>query len=124
VTPKFGWLCRIASESIGAGAFAYALRDLLTNDPEMRALLAATPATFRTLRPLCHMLGVREPPPPVLAVTTPCAPLAETSRAEDAARPIAIAAIPETTAVPAPVPVPPRAENPPHDPPVGFFKAA
>jgi hypothetical protein len=122
VTPKFGWLCRIASESIGAGAFAYALRDLLTNDPEMRALLAATPATVRPLRPLCHMLGVREPPPPAVAAVSPYVPLREPSGAADAARPGANAATPRATAAP----VPPRGENPPPDPadpPVAVFKA-
>jgi hypothetical protein len=125
VTPKFGWLCRIASESIGAGAFAYALRDLLTNDPEMLALLAATPATARALRPLCHMLGVPLPPPPVVLSASPREPFPESTSVDAAARPNSSAAKPRTTAVFEP----PRAENPPPDPPVavcsvGFFNAA
>jgi hypothetical protein len=119
VTPKFGWLCRVASESIGAGAFAYALRDLLMNDPEMRALLAATPATARILRPLCHMLGVREPAPPVvLSASSPCAPSTDPTPVNALADSIPSAAIPRTTSAPA------RVEAPPPDPSAAFFKAA
>ncbi|MHB1302686.1 MAG: hypothetical protein ACYCZB_04335 [Acidiphilium sp.] len=38
-----------------------AIRELL-DDPEMAALIAATPTAGRALRPLCHLLGIPLPP--------------------------------------------------------------
>ncbi|MHB1302214.1 MAG: hypothetical protein ACYCZB_01890 [Acidiphilium sp.] len=38
-----------------------AIRDILEN-PEMAALIAATPTAGRALRPLCHILGIPLPP--------------------------------------------------------------
>ena len=69
-----GWLCAVSLDSAAAGS---QLQHLL-NDPEMAALLAATPALARLLRPLCRMLAVAVP-------GTPPAP--ERPRAPRAPRP-------------------------------------
>ena len=53
-----GWLLRLVPQ---AAAGASQLQHLLT-EPEMAALIAASPHTGRLLRPLCRMLGVRPPP--------------------------------------------------------------
>jgi hypothetical protein len=56
----FGWMSVIAPIEAGencAMASAVRLRGLL-EDPEMRALLEATPRMVRLLRPLCHGLGI------------------------------------------------------------------
>ena len=58
----FGWLIRL---SPAAACHGGQLERLLA-DPEMAALLAATPRMGRLLRPLCRMLAV-EPPPGLLA---------------------------------------------------------
>ena len=58
----FGWLIRL---SPAAACHGGQLQRLLA-DPEMAALLAATPRMGRLLRPLCRMLAV-EPPPGLLA---------------------------------------------------------
>ena len=55
-----GWLCAVSLDSAAAGS---QLQHLL-NDPEMTALLAATPALVRLLRPLCRMLAVVVPGTP------------------------------------------------------------
>ena len=57
----FGWLIRL---SPAAACHGGQLQRLLA-DPEMAALLAATPRMARVLRPLCRMLAV-EPPPGLL----------------------------------------------------------
>ena len=76
--PRFprrpGWLCAVSIDTVAAGS---QLQHLL-NDPEMTALLAATPALVRLLRPLCRMLAVVVP-------GTPPAP--ERPRAPRAPRP-------------------------------------
>jgi hypothetical protein len=56
----------------GAAQFGSQLQYLLA-DPEMVALIAASPRMRRTLRPLLWMLGIeasliRPPPPPVFGV--------------------------------------------------------
>ena len=63
-----GWLFRLVPV---APCFGSQLNYLLS-DPEMQALLAATPQMGRLLRPLCHSLGIRisdhpllQPPPRV-----------------------------------------------------------
>ena len=65
---KFAWLVRLVPE---AACYGSQLRHLLT-EPEMAALLAASPQARRLLRPLCRMLAVAppaavppaKPPPP------------------------------------------------------------
>ena len=52
-----GWLRAVSLDTAAAGS---QLQHLLT-DPEMAALLAATPALARLLRPLCRMLAVVAP---------------------------------------------------------------
>jgi len=54
---KFAWLVRLVPE---AACYGSQLRHLLA-EPEMAALLAASPQARRLLRPLCRMLAV--PPP-------------------------------------------------------------
>jgi len=65
---KFAWLVRLVPE---AACYGGQLRHLLS-EPEMAALLAASPQARRLLRPLCRMLAVdpphaapqAKPPPP------------------------------------------------------------
>jgi len=52
-----GWLRAVSLDTVAAGS---QLQHLL-NDPEMAALLAATPALVRLLRPLCRMLAMVVP---------------------------------------------------------------
>jgi hypothetical protein len=81
---KFGWLIPLMQHE--AGPYANYLRALLA-EPEMQALLAATPQAARILAPACRMLGIEKealiPAPPSLAP------------------------------VPAPAPTPPQAPPPP-----------
>jgi hypothetical protein len=59
-TYRFGWLCMVAPNWAGphyAAAWGAAMRELLA-DPEMAALLAATPRMGELLRPLCWGLGI------------------------------------------------------------------
>ena len=88
----FGWLIRL---SPAAACHGGQLQRLLA-DPEMAALLAATPRMGRVLRPLCRMLAVK-PPPGLLA------PPNGTSRPARAAR----AAASGEAAAPAPSPIRP-----------------
>ena len=91
----FGWLIRL---SPAAACHGGQLQRLLA-DPEMAALLAATPRMGRLLRPLCRMLAV-EPPPGLLAPPN------------RARRPAARADTPGEAAAPAPSPIrPSRAER-------------
>ena len=85
----FGWLIRL---SPAAACHGGQLQRLLA-DPEMAALLAATPRMARVLRPLCRMLAV-EPPPGLL--TPP-----------GARRPAIRAVAPGEAAAPAPSPIRP-----------------
>ena len=69
-----GWLFRLVPV---APCFGSQLNYLLS-DPEMQALLAATPQMGRLLRPLCHSLGIRisdhpllQPPPRVRPAASP-----------------------------------------------------
>jgi len=62
---KFAWLVRLVPE---AASYGSQLRHLLA-EPEMAALLAASPQASRLLRPICRMLAVAPPhavprPPP------------------------------------------------------------
>lgn len=50
----FAWLIRLAQET---AIFGSQLRHLLA-DPDMAALLAASPQAGRLLRPVCRMLGI------------------------------------------------------------------
>jgi hypothetical protein len=72
----FGWLCGAVPSlprRFGAAQFGGQLRHLLA-DPEMKALISASPRMRRTLRPLLWMLGIEAslirpplpPPPPVV----------------------------------------------------------
>ncbi len=70
---NFGWLLGMSSATAAAGSqLAY-----LLTDPEMLAILRASPLLVRMLRPLCRMLGVvlpaefRPPPPPKPADADP-----------------------------------------------------
>ena len=65
----YGWLLRVVPE---AGGFGSQLRHLLA-DPEMAALLEASPQAGRILRPLCRMLGIG-PSPDVPAALFPSRP--------------------------------------------------
>ena len=62
---NFGWLLGMSSATAAAGSqLAY-----LLTDPDMLALLRASPHLVQMLRPLCRMLGVTlpaefQPPPP------------------------------------------------------------
>jgi len=78
---RSAWLIRLVPE---AACSASQLRHLL-DDPEMAALIAATPQMGRLLRPLCRMLGVDPPPglrppgrraPPAAAPAAPSRPAA------------------------------------------------
>jgi hypothetical protein len=68
---RFGWLCGAVpslARRFGAAQFGSQLQYLL-GDPEMIALIAASPRMRRTLCPLLWMLGIeasliRPPPPP------------------------------------------------------------
>jgi hypothetical protein len=68
---RFGWLCGAVPSlprRFGAAQFGSQFQYLL-GDPEMVALIAASPGIRRTLRPLLWMLGIessliRPPPPP------------------------------------------------------------
>ena len=86
----FGWLIRL---SPAAACHGGQLQRLLA-DPEMAALLAATPRMGRLLRPLCRMLAV-EPPPGLFAPPN------------RARRPSVRADTPGEAATPAPSPIRP-----------------
>jgi hypothetical protein len=74
---RFAWLCGAVPslpKRFGAAQFGSQLQYLLA-DPEMMALIAASPRIRRTLRPLLWMLGIEAslirppplpPPPPVV----------------------------------------------------------
>jgi hypothetical protein len=70
---RFAWLCGAVpslARRFGAAQFGSQLQHLLA-DPEMMALIAASPRIRRTLRPLLWMLGIeasliRPPSPPVV----------------------------------------------------------
>jgi hypothetical protein len=65
----FAWLVRRVP---GIGFGTQQLQALL-DEPEMQALIEAAPQICRTLRPLCHMLGLR-PLPPILRRSGPAPP--------------------------------------------------
>ncbi len=90
----FAWLLPLVP--FEAAGRASQLRHLLA-EPDMAALLDATPQMRRLLRPLCHMLGVRLPPPPAAASDPPPAQ--------------------DTPAVAAPFGTPPHARTSPPQPP-------
>ncbi len=76
-THRFGWLCRAMPSRPflpGAGVFAEPLSRLLLN-PEMAALLAATPRMGELLRPLFWMLKIDpkqwRPLPPAAPLAVP-----------------------------------------------------
>ena len=54
----FAWLLRLVPETTHGRSQLYHL----LADPEMQALIAASPEAGRILRPLCRMLGIRLPP--------------------------------------------------------------
>ncbi len=57
---NFAWMTKlVGTEAAAAGSQLRALME----DPEMAALLAASPRMVRTLKPLCRMLGANMPPP-------------------------------------------------------------
>jgi hypothetical protein len=70
---KFAWLLPLVPEATCYGSH---LQNLLA-EPEMAALMAAAPVPMRRLLgPLCHMLGVR-PPPPIARPRKPRQPRAK-----------------------------------------------
>ena len=73
-----GWMVRaLGWEAVG---HASQLGHLLT-DPEMQALMAASPAVARVLRPLCRVLGVQPMPAALLVVkAAPVVPVARPKR--------------------------------------------
>ena len=138
----FGWLLRLVP---GTVAHVGQVRHMLA-DPEMVALLAASPRAVRMLRQLCRMLDIREPDfmapqrrkrPP--ANPEPTAPSPEPSAANPAPpcavglEPPAPAGMPEPSSRPsrrsragyrrlrAAAADPPA--DPPTDPPLGFAPA-
>ncbi len=78
----FAWLCVLVPYQ--AAGFGSQLRHLL-GDPEMVALIAATPQLGKALRPLCRMLGID------VALVTPVVPVAPVAEVE-APAPVAPAA--------------------------------
>jgi hypothetical protein len=72
---RSGWLCGAVpslARRFGAAQFGGQFQYLLA-DPEMMALIAASPRMRRTLRPLLWMLGIkasliRPPPPPIVEI--------------------------------------------------------
>ena len=85
----FGWLLPLVPYE--AAGFASQIRHLLT-DPEIAALIAATPRMGQTLRPLFRMLGLEAslltpPLAPLPPVDDPASDPSET-QATQAARPI------------------------------------
>ena len=121
----FGWLLRLVRET---AAYSGQVETLLA-DPEMAALLAASPQARRILRPLCHMLAIR--PGPALSIPRrrkpPAPPAAAIAAAPDPSRTVSLGARPPDT--------PPRAAEvraavfvaaagPPADPPPGLLAPA
>ena len=94
-----GWLVRLVPETASGGS---QLQHLLM-DPEMAALIAASPRTGRLLRPLCRMLGVT-PPPALVRLPRRAAPAAPsppaTVRPSGAAPPVPAPARPRGAAAP------------------------
>ncbi len=84
---KFAWLVRLVPE---AASYGSQLRHLLS-EPEMAALLAASPQARRLLSPLCHMLAVPPPFDPPDRPDRPDPPDPSASDATAAPPPIAIA---------------------------------
>ncbi len=86
---RFGWLCGAVPSlprRFGAAQFGSQLQHLLS-DPEMMALIAASPRMRRTLRPLLWMLGIegsliRPPPAPLPVVETADADAAQETTEE------------------------------------------
>jgi hypothetical protein len=85
---RFAWLCGAVPSlphRFGAAQFGGQLRHLL-GDPEMIALIAASPRMRSTLRPLLWMLGIEasliRPPPPPPVVETADAGVAQESTDE------------------------------------------
>ena len=73
-----GWMVRALGWE--AAGHASQLGHLLT-DPEMQALMAASPAVARVLRPLCRVLGVQPMPAALLVVkAAPVAPVERPKR--------------------------------------------
>ena len=68
---QFGWLVKIFGWHVTG--FGSQLRHLLA-DPEMVALLAASPRAVRTLKPLCRMLMVELPNSPAPVTPKPTSP--------------------------------------------------
>jgi hypothetical protein len=67
---QFGWLFAYVPHGLMPNGWLQQLVD----DPEMRALLAASPRAVRTLKPLCRMLGVEMPKPAPVAEVPPAPP--------------------------------------------------
>ena len=61
----FAWLCGLAPRDptlLGVAGYGSQLAHMIRTDPEMQALLAATPRMARLLRPLLRALGVEDCP--------------------------------------------------------------
>ena len=61
----FAWLCGLTPSDPtlrGVAGYSCQLADMIQTDPEMQALLAATPRMARLLRPLLLALGVEDCP--------------------------------------------------------------
>jgi hypothetical protein len=115
---RFAWLCRLMpslANRFGAAQFGVGLRHLL-GQPEMRAILAATPKAARLLAPLCFMLGIEES---LLRPVHAAPPAPGIAASEPEAAPLDIPGAPLP-----PEGMPPRAPDPPPDPGVAFFVPA
>ena len=68
---RFAWLIDFLPHH--AAGYASQLRHMLTHDPELIALMAASPQAGRIFRPLCRMLGMHSGPdlPPSLFPPSP-----------------------------------------------------
>ena len=98
----FGWLLRLVPET---AAYGGQVEHLLAN-PNMTALLAASPQAGRILRPLCHMLAIK--PVPALAAPRRAKPLAAPAAAIPAADPSRAASRPVASLAGLPPDLPPR----------------
>ena len=103
------WLHRLVPPMLYPAASQ--LRYLL-DDPDMAALLAASPGLRRTIRPLCRMLGLPQPPPPQPPAYQPPAPQPPAHQAPEPNRPEPPAPQPPAPEPPALRPFP-RAAAPP-----------
>ena len=61
VPRRFGWVHRMMDEPWHLNCWRNEM-EVMLEDPELLAVLAAAPQMGRELRPLCHMLAIKPPP--------------------------------------------------------------